>query len=194
MIERLLPIAASLLAGSLRLRWQGEPLPGRSVVMFWHGKMFAGWYSVRKRKPIALVSRSKDGQLLSNVLAHWKYKLALGSSGKKGMEALTEAIERLNSGEANTFVITPDGPRGPHHQFKRGAFLAAGELGLPLLMLRIRYDSAIRLSRSWDKFEVPLPFSRVSIEVKRVDMQDMPLHDIDLQRAWLEGASKLYSE
>jgi lysophospholipid acyltransferase (LPLAT)-like uncharacterized protein len=194
MIERFLPLGASLLAKTLRVEWVGEALPTRVVVMFWHENMFAGWYSVRRRKPVALVSRSKDGRFLASVLTAWKYKLARGSSGKKGMEALAEAMEMVKKGEADVLVITPDGPRGPRHVFKRGAFLAATDLVLPLFMLRIRNHSAIALAKSWDRFQIPFPFTRVSIDVERIDLSDFPREDSDAQRAWLDSISLRFTD
>lgn len=172
MIRRLLPLAATLLARTLRIRFVGEAIPERAIVMFWHGKMFAGWYAMRRRRPIALVSRSKDGQFLSSVLSFWHYKLARGSTGKRGMEALEEAIAALKAGDANTLAITPDGPRGPQHVIKRGALIAARETGLPLYMLTIRLGSCVVLRKSWDDFEVPLPFSVVTIRAEKVNVPD----------------------
>ncbi|MDP4198420.1 MAG: DUF374 domain-containing protein [Bacteroidota bacterium] len=187
MIERLLPFGATILARTLRFRWSGETLPERSIVMFWHGKMLAGWYAVRTRAPVALVSRSKDGQLLSSVLVRWGYQLARGSTGKRGREALDVAIRMLNEGEADTLAITPDGPRGPRHIFKRGAFIAAREADVPLYMLTIRYRWRTVLTKSWDRFEVPLPFSRVEIQVDRVPATN-ELDDATLERASLSFA------
>src|SRR4051812_5719618 len=105
MILRLLPFFATLLARTLRIHWHGK-MPERAIVMFWHGKMLAGWYAVRGQdgratRPIALVSKSKDGAILSNVLSHWGYQLSRGSSKKRGMEALEEAIDRLKNREVD---------------------------------------------------------------------------------------------
>ena len=194
MIKRLLPIAATLLARTLRLRWSGDALPDRAVIVFWHGKMFAGWYASRLKKPVALVSQSEDGKLLASVLERWRYRLVRGSSGKKGMEALTEAMNIIRNREANRLVITPDGPRGPYHKLKRGAFVAATDLGEPLYMLTIKYQAPIQFVRSWDRFELPLPFSSVSIDVKRVDIVDFPSDDIEAQKVWLDSLSHRFAD
>jgi len=188
MIERLLPFFATLLASTLRIKWSGDAIPKRAVIMFWHGNMIGGWYGVRKNNPIALVSQSKDGRFLAAVLAKWRFKLTRGSSNKKGMEALEIAIQAIKSGDADTLAITPDGPRGPRHSFKRGAFIAAKELSIPLYMLRIEYASR-KVLKSWDKFEVPFPFSRVKIDAKQIDLSGFPPSDKDAQRAWLDNLS-----
>lgn len=168
MMLRLLPFFATLLARTVRIRVRGN-VPSRAIVMFWHGKMFAGWYAVRQHHPIALISASKDGEILSSVLTEWRYKLVRGSSNKRGMEALEDAIAQLKRGEVDTLAITPDGPRGPRHLFKRGAFIAARETGLPLVMFTVAYSRSITL-KSWDKFEVPLPFSRVDVTLTEIPL------------------------
>jgi lysophospholipid acyltransferase (LPLAT)-like uncharacterized protein len=188
MLKLMLPLFATLLAKTLRFRWVGGPLPERCVVVFWHGKMFAGWYAMRDRKPIALVSKSKDGTYLSSVLSSWGYKLARGSSKKQGMEALDAAIEQIKARNAKILVITPDGPRGPRHEFKRGAFIAAQELGLPLYMLSIQYHPPMVFQKSWDKFELPNPFSRVTITAQAIDISSLPVSTND-QYVWLETLS-----
>jgi len=176
MTRRLLPFFATLLAKTLRFSWSGEIIPARAIVMFWHGEMFAGWYSVRNRKPVALVSASKDGNFLATVLTSWGYRLSRGSSKKSGMEALIIAMESIKNQECNTLVITPDGPRGPRHTYKRGAFIAARELSLPLYHLHIEYASR-KVLKSWDQFEVPMPFTRVSIRVEQINVDGFPIAD-----------------
>ena len=148
---------------------------------------------MRKRKPVALVSKSKDGAYLAAVLSAWDYRLVRGSSKKQGMEALDAAMEQIRRGDARTLVLTPDGPRGPDHQFKRGAFIAARELGLPLYMLSIHYHSPIVFRKSWDKFELPKPFSQVTITPQAIDITGFPA-EADDQRVWLDNLFLSFKE
>jgi lysophospholipid acyltransferase (LPLAT)-like uncharacterized protein len=168
MILRLLPFFVDLLARTLRISWRGEALPKRAIIMFWHGDMLAGWYVGRKRRPVALVSQSKDGNFLAAVLKKWGYQITRGSSKKNGMEALELAMQSVKKHECDSLVITPDGPRGPRHEYKRGAFIAARELDLPLFHLHIDYASRKTL-KSWDQFELPTPFSKVTIRAELVN-------------------------
>ena len=59
-------------------------------------------------------------------------------------------------------ALTPDGPRGPRHQFKPGALAVAQVTGLPIIPLAVSASSAWRLG-SWDEFLVPKPFATVRI-------------------------------
>jgi lysophospholipid acyltransferase (LPLAT)-like uncharacterized protein len=191
---RLLPMVATLVARTLRIRIEGE-IPERAVIIFWHGKMFAGWFAAakgtkhKKPRPVALVSPSKDGDILSSVLHRWGYKVERGSSSRSGLEALQRAMARVKAEECDRVVITPDGPRGPIHRLKRGAFLAAQELELPVYFLRIHYRRAKVLGKSWDKFEIPLPFSGVHIMAEVISLKDYP-EPIDQQHDWLNRLTK----
>ncbi len=186
---RLLPFVATLVARTLRIKIESD-IPERAVIIFWHGKMFAGWFAAakkidsKKHSPVALVSPSKDGDILSSVLHRWGYKVERGSSSRSGLEALERAITRVRKGECDRIVITPDGPRGPIYRLKRGAFLAAQELQLPVYFLRIEYRSALVLGKSWDKFEIPLPFSGVRVTVEEISLASYP-DPIDQQHEWL---------
>lgn len=138
-----------------------DSLAGESIYIFWHSKMLAGWWIIRKLKPVALVSLSKDGELLSNVLKKWKYKIIRGSSSRGGKSALEEitGLAKLR----NTIAITPDGPRGPEKVLKNGALIISFESGMPVVPLKIEYSRKLILKKSWDKFEIPIPFSKCTI-------------------------------
>jgi lysophospholipid acyltransferase (LPLAT)-like uncharacterized protein len=187
MLSIILPPGLTALVRSLRYTWIGEPLPEKCVVAFWHSRMIAGWWMSRKNA-VALVSQSKDGEHLNKILREWKYKTVRGSSAHSGKEALDDAIKIIQNEDANRIVITPDGPQGPKEIFKRGAFIAAQELDLPLYFLSIEYKGRIRLLKSWDKFQVPFPFSSIVINSRRLDTTSFP-SDPQSQKLFLEEAS-----
>lgn len=129
------------------------------VLAFWHGTMLAPWFLHSDRNFAALVSQSKDGELLTRVLTKWKYKVSRGSSHRGGKEALNQLLEL---GRKNYSVaITPDGPTGPPFVMKPGAVVTAKKVEMPLVLLGIAYKNAITL-RSWDQFQIPKPFSKAA--------------------------------
>ena len=135
----------------------------QSVIAFWHGSMLVGWFLHRPRnggRVAALVSQSEDGEILSATLARWGYAMIRGSShigGKKAMQLMVDAIT-----QGNSLCITPDGPTGPRHQMKMGAVRAAQRTHVPLFLVGIA-NSRKKILKSWDRFEIPLPFSKVSV-------------------------------
>jgi lysophospholipid acyltransferase (LPLAT)-like uncharacterized protein len=183
-MSSILDVGITALVKTLRVEWNGAPLPDNAVVAFWHSKMLAGWWLARKNA-VALVSQSKDGERLAKILQKWDYALVRGSSSKDGREALERAIALVKDGTVSRLVITPDGPRGPKEVMKRGAFIAAKELDVPFIFLEIAYGNAKVLSKSWDKFEVPYPLSKVVVNAIRIDASDFP-DDKDSQHTYLE--------
>ena len=130
------------------------------VLAFWHGTMLLPWYYHRNKNFSALVSQSKDGEILTRLLKRWNYSVVRGSSNMGGKEAL-ELLMRESS-EGRNIAITPDGPKGPIYEMKAGAVVCAKKNSIPLYLLGARYDKKYIL-KSWDKFEIPKPFSKVSL-------------------------------
>jgi lysophospholipid acyltransferase (LPLAT)-like uncharacterized protein len=130
------------------------------VVTFWHGKMLFGWYYFKNKGFAGLTSQSKDGDILAKVLDNWGYSVVRGSSSKGGSEALNEIVAQINSGKS--ICITPDGPRGPVFEMKAGAAVAAKKAGVPLFLMGISYKRKSHL-KSWDRFEIPHPFSFIKV-------------------------------
>lgn len=127
------------------------------VVAFWHGSMLLGWFLHRNKNFAALVSKSKDGDLLSNVLLKWNFNVARGSSHIGGKEALDILLKQ--AAEGYSIAITPDGPTGPIYKMKAGAVITAKKSGIPIILLGIAHSKKKKL-KSWDGFEIPGFLSR----------------------------------
>ncbi|KAF0151808.1 MAG: hypothetical protein FD143_1593 [Ignavibacteria bacterium] len=129
------------------------------ITAFWHGSMLVGWYLHRNKNFASLVSKSKDGDVLTAILAKWKFHVVRGSSSKGGHEALDTMIHLTE--ENYCLAITPDGPTGPIYKMKPGAVITAKRSMVPLLLVGIGMKSKWTL-KSWDRFEIPKPFSKVT--------------------------------
>ena len=130
------------------------------VLAFWHGTMLLPWYLHGNPKCAALISKSKDGDLLAKILKHWNYNVVRGSSSTGGDIALAIMIDFAKNDYSIT--ITPDGPRGPVHKFKAGAVITAKKSKVPLILAGVGYQKKKVLS-NWDKFEVPYFLSKAKI-------------------------------
>lgn len=130
------------------------------ISAFWHGRMLIPWYVNRKYKIAALVSKSKDGEILTRLLKNWNYNVVRGSSHIGGKEALNIMEKTIDEGYS--FAITPDGPTGPPYKMKAGAVVLAHRKSIPLLLLGTASNRNF-VFKSWDKFQVPKPFSKVSV-------------------------------
>ncbi|HET56345.1 MAG TPA: DUF374 domain-containing protein [Ignavibacteria bacterium] len=130
------------------------------ITAFWHGKMLIPWCVNKKFKIAALVSKSKDGEILTRLLKNWNYNVVRGSSHIGGKEALNIMEKTIDEGYS--FAITPDGPTGPPNKMKAGAVVLAHRKSVPLLLMGTASNKNF-VFKSWDKFQVPKPFSKVSV-------------------------------
>ena len=130
------------------------------VLAFWHGTMLLPWYLHGAPNFAALTSKSKDGDLLAKILKKWNYSVVRGSSSTGGDVALGIMVDYARN--KYSIAITPDGPRGPRHEFKAGAVITAKKTKIPVVLAGIGFKRKKILS-NWDKFEIPYFFTTVRI-------------------------------
>jgi len=130
------------------------------IIAFWHGTMLLPWYIHRNGKVAALISKSKDGDLLAKLLRKWNYRVIRGSSSSGGDVALRIMIDFAKNNYS--IAVTPDGPRGPEKKMKAGAVITAKKSGLPLVLVGAGYNKK-RALKNWDKFQIPAFFSKANI-------------------------------
>lgn len=117
------------------------------------------------RRMAGLVSASRDGGLLARILEHFGIEPVRGSSSRRGPQALRELVSSAERGL--DLAITPDGPRGPCYTVQEGVISTAQLTGLPIVPVSYHLNWKIR-PRSWDRFQIPLPFTRCEVTVGRV--------------------------
>lgn len=128
------------------------------IACFWHGRMLHMRRAWNDQRPIhVLISAHSDGVLISRAIARLGVATIKGSSRKGGMSALRSMQRLLEQG--NSVGITPDGPRGPRMRAKSGSIKLAQLTGVPILPITGN-TSRRRIFGSWDRFCLPLPFSR----------------------------------
>ena len=132
----------------------------RCIFAFWHARMLPLVFTHRRRGIAVLVSRHRDGELIAGTIARLGYVTARGSSTRGGEEGLREM---LALGARGRFLgISPDGPRGPAERVKPGLVYLASRTGFPVVPVAAAARSAW-VFRSWDRFRVPRPFTRVVV-------------------------------
>jgi len=139
---------------------QGRPV----LLAIWHEELFAltGFGStVLSGRLATVVSDSRDGELITQVLQRIGFATARGSSTRGGLKALNQLRQHMLDGRIG--VITVDGPRGPRHKVKEGAVYLAHKTGALLFPVRSRPASKHVFERSWDQFELPMPFCRCQV-------------------------------
>lgn len=176
-LDRLLLFAGPFLAACLIrfIHWRLKPcrINYEQLEGLWRAGdnvIFAAWHDqllmlppfYRGKAAKALISASKDGELIARTVAYFSISSVRGSSSRGGREALMEL--KMLAEEPIDLAITPDGPRGPRHEVKPGVVQLAKVSGRPVVPLAFACSHGYRF-KSWDRFLLPYPWGKAVYHV-----------------------------
>ncbi len=78
------------------------------------------------------------------------------------MQALKGILRLAKEGWRPSVAV--DGPRGPRHEVKLGVVEIARVLKVPILPINMACSRSFIFQKSWNKSELPLPFSKIVIQ------------------------------
>lgn len=142
--------------------FERELAGGGVILPFWHNRILTACASPfwRPHKTTVVVSQHTDGEIIAQIQGRFGHGAIRGSATRGGREALDELVAAVNLGMV--VGITPDGPRGPKYRCKHGAAVLAERTGRPVIpFLGVARNR--KKFRSWDAFELPLPFTEVTL-------------------------------
>ena len=170
---RLVPLCYYLLRlylSFLRIRVVGEEAAhkhflqyGRVIAAVWHQRFLPalGYVSkFRSFKPLVMISRSSDGELIASLVSRLGLVPVRGSSTRGGREALMDILRAIKKNPGVIHIV--DGPTGPKGVVKPGLMAMAQVTGAAILPVIVSAEKAW-IMKSWDRFLVPKPFSTVII-------------------------------
>lgn len=141
--------------------WQAAEKNGQPPIhAFWHENIIHGTTFFRDRGIVVMTSKSFDGEYIARFIKRLGFGAVRGSSSRGGAEALIAMIRLMRAGHPAAFAL--DGPRGPRHEAKPGPILLAKKTGSPILPFVLEPRRYWTL-RSWDKLQIPRPFSRTLV-------------------------------
>lgn len=175
----------------VKLNQESRPL----IHVLWHNQILASPYLWRKMYPkrecVVLTSASKDGAVLAAAVKVFKVGAVHGSSSRRGAAAIV-ALRRA-AREGKDLVFTPDGPRGPRYELQPGVVKIAQTSGLLVVPMHIEYLSCWTL-KTWDRFQIPKPFSKVRVTLREVisvprelDQEGFERERLRLEKSLREG-------
>jgi lysophospholipid acyltransferase (LPLAT)-like uncharacterized protein len=165
-------------------------ISGPVVYCLWHDSIFvvpAVWKKAcgRHRRAVVLTSASNDGAVLANAVGVFGIGAVRGSSSRRAIGALVSLRKALKEGLDT--CVTPDGPRGPRHDLQPGVLKLAEAGQAPLIPIHVTFSSAWRL-KTWDRFQIPKPFSKVHVifDTALAVPPDLSEDDFEAWRARIE--------
>lgn len=130
------------------------------IFAFWHNKLLGPSLAMKNfGKSAVLASPSKDGELISIPLEHFGFEVIRGSSDKNASASLRNLLKAVKKGYN---IGTPvDGPKGPIYEVKPGLLYVAQKTQKYIVPTGTYYNKKWIFSKTWDKFELPKPFSKI---------------------------------
>ncbi len=174
----LLGAVARLWLSTLRVEVRVDPrlaaAAGRPwVLSFFHGTQWPLLAWRRRRQTVVLVSHSADGTMQARALAAQGLSVVRGSSSRGGTRGLAALVRAMKASELDA-AFAVDGPRGPYGSIKGGALVAARATGGVLVPMGGSTSRGMRLEKSWDRFQLAWPFSRVTVTLGEPIEPDHP--------------------
>ncbi len=129
----------------------------RFIFAFWHSRILMASYLFKGWGGVALVSKSKDGEIITQILQRQGQETIRGSTSRHGVRAMAKLIKALKE-EIRPGGMVPDGPRGPRFKVQPGIITLAQKTGYPIVP--ISYSAKrLKVFASWDRFILPHPFN-----------------------------------
>lgn len=168
------------------------PLPygegaGARIFCFWHQCVLPCAVYFRRTHATILISQSFDGELITRTLRLFGFHAVRGSSSRsarQGLRGLVHVVE-----EGGPAIFTADGPRGPIYRTKMGPLKLAQLTGAPIGAFHLQPKHAWVIN-SWDRFLVPMPFTRIVVSWSRYTQvaADLPQGQLEAKREELNAA------
>jgi lysophospholipid acyltransferase (LPLAT)-like uncharacterized protein len=124
---------------------------------FWHGRLLMTPLVYGGRGLKILISRHRDGELISRTVRHFGMETVRGSSTRGGIVGIKGLVRALQKGY--DVAIAPDGPRGPRCKVQPGVIQLAKLSGHPIFPFTFSATPR-KVLHTWDRFIIPFPFSR----------------------------------
>lgn len=153
------------------------------IYTFWHNRIFAGTYFFKNRGIVLMSSQSFDGEYIARFIRWLGYGVVRGSSTRGGATSLVKMIRLMKSGIPMGFSI--DGPRGPKYVAKFGANLLAKKTGNPVMPFVLESAKFWQVG-SWDKLQIPKPFSKVKLIINPPIYVAEDANDEELENSRME--------
>jgi lysophospholipid acyltransferase (LPLAT)-like uncharacterized protein len=159
----------------------------RPIMAFFHGRVLTATYFFRDRGIVVMISENFDGEWIARIIERFGYGTSRGSTSRGGQRALLRLKRDLEQGRPAGFAV--DGPRGPARKVQPGVVWLAKLTGNPVVPFHMEASRYWSLN-SWDRTQIPLPFSTVALAVgKPIEVAaDANEAGIDAKRVEVEEA------
>lgn len=160
-----------LIDRTVKIVWQEDNRYGDSQIFgFWHeDSFFMNLVLERlshKTTPVdVIVTADTRGNYIENMIRRCGGNALRVPDGYQAFAALRKIVQDSYE-KTHSIAVALDGPLGPRHEPKKLAFYLSEHAEEDFVGISLTYSSCLRLTRRWDKYVIPLPFTTVTVSVK----------------------------
>lgn len=130
------------------------------IYVFWHSKTFLIMPYCRDHKIGVLTLLDWKNYFYDKLCAVFGYQTVPVRDASGAARRLKEMLEGGSS-----IALAVDGPRGPIGTIRPGAIYLSQKTKKPIIAINIRCEKSLRIRNRWDKYEIPVPFTRTFFTV-----------------------------
>ncbi|MBQ9766706.1 MAG: hypothetical protein IJW37_01195 [Lachnospiraceae bacterium] len=159
-----------LVARTSKIEFDGiEEIDDNRMLGFWHEDSYCMQLLLRelnkyKKSVHVIVTSERRGDYIAEMVSHYGSKPMRLPDGLK-MRSFLSDLKEASKEEKMTLAAAMDGPSGPYRKPKRLLFMLAHEAKKSIVYVRYEKKGMITLPWRWDKYRIPLPFSKLKCKM-----------------------------
>lgn len=139
------------------------------ILGFYHGDSYVMNLLMRELKEEDLkasivVTADKRGNYIEELLNYYNMKALRMPDGIR-MKSFLRELKEESKKRNETLVISLDGPLGPLQEPKKIGFMLSNHSQKEFLGVKLDITRKIRLTKRWDNYIIPLPFSKIKFTI-----------------------------
>lgn len=157
-------------ARTSKIEFQGiEHIDRNRMLGFWHEDSYCMQLLLRElqkyeKKVHVIVTSERRGDYIAEMVSNYGGAPMRLPDGLK-MRSFLKDLKEDSKQSGLTLAAAMDGPSGPYRKPKRLLFMLAHEAEKAVVYVRFRKKGMITFPWRWDKYRVPLPFSKLICEI-----------------------------
>lgn len=176
LLDILCRFGVELLGKTVRIRLEdGCGLPAEKMAGYWHGDSVGVMLLLRhlhrneNLSVTTVTTADRRGDIIEGIIRRYGADCLRVRDGTAARHSLRD-MQREAENRSRVFALALDGPTGPYHKPKRLLSSLARRAGRESLFVQFEYSAAIRLNSRWDRYAIPLPFSRILVRTVPADL------------------------
>lgn len=133
------------------------------LTTFWHGYSYCMYPLISDIDVAVITTINQRGDYITDLVQAFDGVPLRVPDESQGDNSLFKLAREIKANSDKHVALACDGPLGPQHYPKDFAFVLAEMTKRQIVPITVEAKHAIVLFKRWDKFRIPLPFTKIKI-------------------------------